>query len=102
MEAGEISHLYCEMYWRGNLLEQERPICQMTLMPPLTPIIGPEGNIYGCCIIDKVFGNIKEQTLEEIWDSDIVRNFRKGLINDKLMAVCKRCPSAESRRRRYF
>ncbi len=84
-----------EIYWRGTLLEQERPICQMTLMPPLTPIIGPEGDVVACCIIDKSFGNIKEKSLEEIWDSETVRNFRKGLINDKLMAVCKRCPSGD-------
>lgn len=84
-----------EMYYRGTLLEQERPICQMTLMPPLTPIIGPEGDVIACCIIDKSFGNIKEQSLEEIWDSELMRNFRKGLINDKLMAVCKRCPSGD-------
>ncbi len=84
-----------EIYWRGTLLEHERPICQMTLMPPLTPIIGPEGDVFACCIIDRSFGNIKKQSLEEIWDSEIVRNFRKGLINDKLMAICKRCPSGD-------
>lgn len=84
-----------EIYYRGTLREYERPICQMTLMPPLTPIIGPEGDVIVCCIIDRSFGNIKEQSLEEIWDSEIVRNFRKGMINDKLMPVCSRCPSGD-------
>jgi MoaA/NifB/PqqE/SkfB family radical SAM enzyme len=84
-----------ELYWDGTLLEQERPICQMTLMPPLTPIVGPEGDVYGCCIVNKSFGNVKEQSLEEIWDSPTVRAFRRGLINDKLMPVCKRCPSGD-------
>jgi MoaA/NifB/PqqE/SkfB family radical SAM enzyme len=84
-----------EMYYHGTLLEQERPICQMTLMPPLTPIVGPEGNVYGCCIIDKSFGNVKENSLEEIWDSEALRNLRKGMITEKLMPICKRCPSGD-------
>jgi len=84
-----------EIYYRGTLRDYERPICQMTLMPPLTPIIGPEGDVIACCIIDKSFGNIKKQSLEEIWDSELMRKFRKGMIKDKLMPVCKRCPSGD-------
>ena len=84
-----------EIYYNGNLREFERPICQMTLMPPLTPIIGPEGDVIACCIVDHSFGNIKEQSLEEIWDSELMRKFRKGMIKDKLMPVCSRCPSGD-------
>jgi radical SAM protein with 4Fe4S-binding SPASM domain len=84
-----------ELYWDDTLLEQERPICQMALMPPLTPAIGPEGDVFGCCIIDKSFGNIKEQTIDEIWNSPKMQAFRKGLMEDKLMPVCKRCPSGD-------
>jgi len=84
-----------ELYWDDALLEQERPVCQMALMPPLTPVIGPEGDVYGCCIIDKSFGNIKEQSIDEIWNSPKMQAFRKGLLKDKLMPVCKRCPSGD-------
>lgn len=84
-----------ELYYQGTLRDQERPICQMLLMPPLTPIVGPEGDVYGCCILDKSFGNVKDKSLDEIWDSEELRTFRKGLINDKLMPICKRCPSGD-------
>jgi MoaA/NifB/PqqE/SkfB family radical SAM enzyme len=84
-----------EIYWRGTLLEQEQPICQLTLMPPLTPNVGPDGSVYNCPYIVKSFGNINEMSLKEIWDSESIRNFRKGMINNKLLPICRRCPCSD-------
>ncbi len=84
-----------EIYWRGTLLKQERPICQLTLMPPMTPNIGPDGSVYNCPYIVKSFGNITEMPLKEIWDSDSIRAFRKGMIKDKLLPICRRCPCSD-------
>ncbi len=84
-----------EIYWRGTLREQEQPICQLTLMPPLTPNIGPDGSVYNCPYIVKSFGNITEQPLEEIWNSESIRAFRKGMISNKLLPICKRCSCSD-------
>ena len=84
-----------EIYWRGTLLDQEQPICQLTLMPPMTPNVGPDGSVYNCPYIVKSFGNITEMSLKEIWDSETLRNFRKGMISDKLLPICKRCPCSD-------
>jgi len=84
-----------EIYWRGSLFEQKQPICQLTLMPPLTPNVGPDGSVYNCPYIVKSFGNITEQPLSEIWDSEQIRAFRKGMINEKLLPICRRCPCSD-------
>ena len=91
-----IFGLQPELYYRGTLFEQEgTPVCQMCLLPPLTPIVGPEGDVFGCCIVDKVLGNIKEKPLEEIWDGEIARKLRMGMVKDGMMPLCKRCPSGD-------
>jgi len=84
-----------EIYWRGTLLEQEQPICQLTLMPPLTPNIGPDGSVYNCPYIVKSFGNINNTPLDKIWDSEPLRAFRRGMINEKLLPICRRCPCSD-------
>ncbi|MFX1273869.1 MAG: radical SAM protein [Promethearchaeota archaeon] len=85
-----------EIYWRRTLREQEQPICQLTLMPPLTPNVGPDGSVYNCPYIVKSFGNITEKPLTEVWDSDQIRKFRQGMINDKLLPICTRCPCSDT------
>jgi MoaA/NifB/PqqE/SkfB family radical SAM enzyme len=85
-----------EIYWRGTLNEEEQPICQLTLMPPMTPNIGPDGSVYNCPYIVKSFGNITEKSLKEIWNSKSIRAFRKGMINDKLLPICRRCPCSDT------
>jgi radical SAM protein with 4Fe4S-binding SPASM domain len=83
-----------DIYWHGTLREQEKPFCEMVMMPPMAPCVGPVGEIYGCPVVDKTFGNIIDTPLEKIWNSEPLRAFRRGMVNDKLMPVCKRCPSA--------
>lgn len=40
---------------------------------------------------DYVVGNIKDQTITEIWNSDRFKQFRKSISQDGLMPVCSRC-----------
>ena len=40
---------------------------------------------------DYVVGNIKENTITEIWNSPPYRSFRRSLATDGLMPVCSRC-----------
>ncbi|MBM3298979.1 MAG: SPASM domain-containing protein, partial [Deltaproteobacteria bacterium] len=40
---------------------------------------------------DFVVGNVKEQTVTELWNSEPYRKFRKSISEDGLMPVCTRC-----------
>lgn len=84
-----------EVYYRGTLLEEEMPICQIALMPPLTPSIGASGDVYLCPCLVNSFGNVKDIPLESILDSESFRALRRGMINNKLLPICKRCPCSD-------
>ncbi len=81
--------------WQGNVRENENPVCQIHMMDPRTPVIGPEGNVYACTNINHVFGNMLEKPLAEIWDSEQMRAMRRGMVKDKLLPLCKRCPCVD-------
>lgn len=53
----------------------------------------PNGNVYPCCLADSDYplGNLKDNTLEEIWNSNDLKKIRKELINGEKPMVCKRC-----------
>ncbi len=40
---------------------------------------------------DYVVGNVREQTITELWNSEAYKKFRAGLNRDGLMPVCTRC-----------
>ena len=40
---------------------------------------------------DYVVGNVKQQTITQLWNSDRYRRFRRSLYQDGLMPVCSRC-----------
>lgn len=84
-----------EIYWRGTVRENETPVCQIHMMNPRTPVVGPEGNVYACTNINHVFGNIQDNSLQEIWDSEPMRAMRRGMVKDKLLPLCKRCPCVD-------
>ena len=57
--------------------------------------ISKTGDVVPCCIIgdEKVasFGNIKEKTFEQIWNSDDYKNFRNKIKNNEIPDYCKNC-----------
>lgn len=40
---------------------------------------------------DYVVGNVKEQTIDQLWNAETFRRFRSSLHNEGLMPVCSRC-----------
>lgn len=40
---------------------------------------------------DYIVGNLKENTITELWNSDKYKKFRQSLVKDGLMPVCSRC-----------
>ena len=53
----------------------------------------PNGNVYPCCLADSdsPLGNLKENTLEEIWNSEDLKKIRTELIKGEKPRVCSRC-----------
>ena len=53
----------------------------------------PNGNVYPCCLADSnsPIGNLKQNTLEEIWNSEDLKKIRTELINGEKPKVCSRC-----------
>jgi radical SAM protein with 4Fe4S-binding SPASM domain len=53
--------------------------------------IDPQGNVIHCYAIRKSFGNLFEQSFEQIWNSDGMKEFRKKLLNNNLLPICETC-----------
>lgn len=53
----------------------------------------PNGNVFPCCLADSRYpiGNLKENTLEEIWNSDDLKKIRTQFLKGEKPPVCKRC-----------
>lgn len=61
-----------------------------------TPVVTWDGNVVPCCF-DKdaqyVFGNIREQPFEEIWNGPERRRFITEVLSDRSVnSVCRHCP----------
>jgi len=54
--------------------------------------IDPNGDVRFCPYIIKSFGNIKEEKLENIWNSADFRSFRKKVATNNLLESCENCP----------
>lgn len=71
------------------------------------PFIFVDGTVISCCACNEQndrqyqkatsLGNIKTQTLEEIWHGDKMREYRKKLYSGEVNDVCKRCPLFNTR-----
>ena len=57
--------------------------------------ISKTGDVVPCCIIgdEKVvsFGNIKEKSFKQIWNSQGYQNFRENIRNNQIPDYCKNC-----------
>ena len=58
----------------------------------------PDGRVLPCCMapMDEILGNLKDQSFEEIWNSEKLRKMRVSMLNDKSTKECTRCYSMEN------
>jgi len=99
-----LENLYNNEQLRLLQLKKQRKACSY---PFYTLAINPDGDVVCCCVdwtrSTKV-GNIREQTLEEIWNSDSLKRFQVIHLegNRHLNAACRncdtlnRCPEADN------
>ena len=59
--------------------------------------VWPEGKAYTCCLADNdhVLGNVKDSTLEEMWNVPLQKSIRKDMLEGKEPATCRKCFSQE-------
>jgi radical SAM protein with 4Fe4S-binding SPASM domain len=71
----------------GTIQEQSTVVCR-----DLTNLrIDPNGNVLACGFFRRSFGNVFEQPLEEIWNNEEFRAYRRLLLKSNLLPACKRC-----------
>ncbi len=53
----------------------------------------PNGNVYQCCITNykASIGNLKDNTLFELWNSDHMKNIRLQFLNGEKPKICNKC-----------
>jgi radical SAM protein with 4Fe4S-binding SPASM domain len=57
----------------------------------------PDGSVLPCCVADhrKSLGNLRTQTLKEVWNSDGYKNIRRKMINGEKCEECSGCYKME-------
>jgi radical SAM protein with 4Fe4S-binding SPASM domain len=57
----------------------------------------PNGNVFPCCLYNSEYpiGNVGKNTLRELWNSDVLKNLRKEMLENKNPDSCKRCRMQE-------
>ena len=56
-----------------------------------------DGRVYPCCFGDyhMPMGNLRDNTMEEVWNNEEYRNLRLNMLNNKPSAACKKCYEQE-------
>ncbi len=85
--APRVAEIDAEDFIAGTVRENKKLFCKHLLVPR----IDSEGNLVFCHIIKKRFGSLKETSLEELWTGKELKKFRRELLENNLLPVCKRC-----------
>ena len=58
----------------------------------------PDGRVLPCCMapMGEILGNLKDESFEQIWNSEKLKKMRVAMINDKPTKECTRCYSMEA------
>lgn len=79
---------------RHRLIDSEH-FCMM----PWTHIHGwPDGKAFPCCLGEDKhpIGDLKQHTMQEIWNQDAMREMRRNMLADQPCKQCTRCREQES------
>ena len=79
---------------KDKLLKENKAFC---ILPWIHMHVWPNGNAMPCCIADsnQPFGNLKQNTLEEVWNSDEYKKLRIAMLKGERLPVCRRCYELE-------
>jgi len=56
-----------------------------------------DGRVYPCCFGDyhQPLGNLRENTMEEVWNNEQYKELRKNMLNEQPSSVCAKCYEQE-------
>lgn len=71
-------------------MNDKSPMC---MLPWIHLHSWPNGNVYPCCLtpMEYIAGNLNEESLEDIFNSDLMKKIRKDLTNGVKTESCSRC-----------
>ncbi len=81
-------------YYYGTAPDNLHLVCAKLVTDSPTFRLDHLGNVHHCGVIRRPFGNLLEQPIEEIWNSEEYRQYRRLLMNERLLPICKRCCKA--------
>lgn len=76
-------------YIDGSLRTKFRVVCNDFVDSRLK--IGPRGELLLCESMKYSPGNLLENTVEELWNNDEMKRWRKNLCNNNMLEMCTRC-----------
>ncbi len=67
------------------------------MMPWVSLHVAMNGNAYPCCFApgDMTIGSVREQTVDEIWNSERLRALRVAMLEGRESAICAKCYEQE-------
>jgi radical SAM protein with 4Fe4S-binding SPASM domain len=76
-------------------LAQSKSFC---LIPWIHLHVMPDSSVIPCCVApyDDIFGDLKKQSIEEIWNSPRYQELRKAMLNGEKSSSCKHCYDVEA------
>lgn len=79
---------------KDELLNKNKAFC---ILPWIHMHVWPNGNAMPCCVADsdQPFGNLKSQSIEQVWNSEEYKKLRSAMIKGEKLDVCRRCYELE-------
>jgi radical SAM protein with 4Fe4S-binding SPASM domain len=67
------------------------------IYPWIHMYVNPDGSVLPCCVgeYDKHLGNVRENTIEEIWNNDRYKQLRRNMLEGKKCDTCRACYQQE-------
>jgi organic radical activating enzyme len=72
---------------KHNLIESKH----FCMLPWLHLHGWPTGEAFLCCMSNTPVGNLRKETMEEVWNNTPMKDVRKNMLSDKPCGECKRC-----------
>jgi radical SAM protein with 4Fe4S-binding SPASM domain len=76
-----------------NMLFKNKNFC---IAPWIATMISPDSGVRPCCFYDKSIGNLKDQSMVEIWNNKNYREIRKKMIKNQEVSGCIKCRRYEN------
>ena len=82
------------MEFDKNKLKESKTFC---LAPWLSIHTWPDGKTYPCCVWNsgEPVGNINDESLDKLWNNDVMKKTRVGMLKGEKISSCRRCYNLE-------